>query len=180
MKKALAVAFVGALFAGIALAQPTIELDLDNVLGNGPDVAVAIVSDYITVDVWVVGSAPSNLISANVTLCNLDGSLEFQGYAYAVAWTNTAPQVNPPCVLLQSTDFAFVGLAIPFLHGTATYHAAVDNSLDDLTIDGNQSGWFSYYGGTGLFNTGNVGGSVQIGGSATEESSWGAVKGLFR
>ncbi len=177
MKKALAVAFLCAIFAGFVAAQ-TIELDLDGTPGNGPDVVPAAVSDYINVDVYINGTGM--LFSANFTICNLDGSLEFQGYAYNTPWTNTPPVVTPPCVLIQATDFTFGSpLAMPFLHGTATYHAAVDASLDDLTIDLANSGWFNDQFLSGAFSD-FVGGSVQIGSSATEQTNWGAVKDLFR
>ena len=94
MKKALAVALMGALFAGFAMAQPYfIEVDLDGIAGNGPDAAAANVSDYIDVNIWVSGSGPG-LLSSNFTICNLDGSLEFQGYTNLVPapWTPTPPQ----------------------------------------------------------------------------------------
>ena len=177
MKKALAVAFLCAIFAGFVAAQ-TIELDLDAVQGNGPDVVPAAVSDYINVDVWIMGNG--GLFSANFTLCNLEGDLEFQGYAPANPWTNTAPVVTPPCALMQATDFSFGSpLALPFLHGTATYHAVVDHSFGNLTIDLAQSGFFTTMGASGSFS-GFVGASVQIGSAATEQTNWGAVKDLFR
>ena len=110
MKKALAVALLGAVFAGFAMAQPySIELDLDGIQGNGPDVLAAEVSDYIAVDIWING-AGLPLISSNLTLCNHDGSLEFQGYVdnikpnYAT-WVITDPVIIGNCVLLQATDF---------------------------------------------------------------------------
>ncbi len=184
MVKTITVALLGSLFAGFAVAQfeLSVELDLDGVVGNGPDVIAANMSDYISVDVWIIGD-PTSVSYVGVTFCNLDGSLEFQGYSDAIGsgWTITPPQVTGSCVLVQATDFSFSAPKIaPFLHGTATYHAAVDASIDDLTIDARQSGWFTAFG-PYLFSD-NVGAVVIVSGepAATEESSWGGVKGLFR
>ena len=59
---------------------------------------------------------------------------------------------------------------------TITFHAAVDCSIDDI------QGMDASYMGTdyGTYFIDAIGGQVIIGGSATEETNWGAVKGLFR
>ncbi len=184
MMKAIAVVLLGTLSAGFAVAQiqTSVEFDLDGVVGNGPDIIAVTVSDYIAVDVWITGD-PHPLLFVAITMCNLDGSLEFQGfqYAFGLPWTAYPPDINGPCVLLRTVDFSFTNWKMtPVLFGTAMYHAAVDASLDDLAIDADNSAWFSLYGITGIF-TDNVGASVQIGGvTSTEESSWGGVKSLFR
>ncbi len=183
MIKAIAAVLVSALFPGFAAAQLSVELDLDGVVGNGPDVNCADVSDYINVDIWITGT-PLSLLSASVSICNNDGSLEFQGYQDAIGspWTITPPQFGP-CLVIQATDFTFSApKTVPFLYGTATYHAAADGTLGELTVDDNNSGWFSANGGGTGFFTNNIGVLFLIGGcdTATEESSWGAVKGLFR
>lgn len=183
MKKALAVALMGALFAGFAMAQPYfIELDLDAVTGNGPDLGAAETSDYVDISCWVMGAGAANLISANYTLCNADGFLEFQGYAGATGWNHTAPQAaGPGCYLVQATDFALVGLPAPFLHGVATFHVAGNHAFADVYPDPDpgSGGWSDLNFAVGSFEPG-VGCGIQIGGSATEQSNWGAVKELFR
>jgi hypothetical protein len=186
MKKALVATLMGALFAGFAMAQPYfVELDLDGVLGNGPDVVSAEVSDYIDVNVWITGTGPM-LFSTNFTICNMDGSLEFQGFTSVDipgGWTQVDPtDVGNGCWLMQAIDLSGgAPLAVPFLHGVVTYHAAVDHTFDDLTIDLDPlaSGWFNTAFGSGGFED-FVGAGVQIGTAATEETNWGAVKGLFR
>ena len=181
MKKAFAVVAMLA-FAAAAHAQFTVELDLNGVQGDGPDFVNAVVSDYITGDLWVYG--PEGLFSFGVILCNYDGSLEFQGFEYITpdGWTETAPSVGPDgCVTLQATDFNFANcMALPAMIGTVTFHAAVDESIDDITFG--DCGYFtcSFLSGV-MDNSGTLAGTVQIGTIvSTEESSWGAVKGLFR
>ena len=178
MKKAFVVAAVLA-FATAASAQYTVELDLNGVVGDGPDVVEAEVSDYIDVDVWMHG--PAMVLSMGADICNYDGSLEFQGYTSnsPSGWTDNTVTANyPPCLTVQMTDFGFMApVPLPYMMGTLTFHAAVDHSTDDLVVI--SGGWFSEGFGSGACDV-LIGGTVIIGGSATEESSWGAVKGLFR
>jgi hypothetical protein len=182
MKKAFAVVAMLA-FAAAAHAQFTVELDLNGVQGDGPDLIEAMVSDYVTGDVWVYG--PDALFSFGVILCNYDGSLEFQGFVYntPAGWTNTPPNVGPDgCVTIQATDFNFATpMVLPAMVGTVTFHAAVDMSIDDITFG--DCGYFTVAFLSGVMdNSGTLAGTVLIGdqGTSTEESSWGAVKGLFR
>ncbi len=139
MSKAIPVILASALFGGFAAAQPSVELDLDGVTGNGPDMYCVEVSNYISVDIWITG-APISLFSAHVSICNLDGALEFQGFQDAIGapWTITPPQINGSCALFQATDLTFSApKALPLLYGRITYHAAVDFSFGDLTVDAN-------------------------------------------
>ncbi len=183
MKKAITVALLGMVFAGFAAAQnqSSVELDLDGVVGNGPDNVFVSVSDYIDVDVWLTGD-PHPLVVVSIGICNVDGSLEFQGfqYAFGLPWTVYPPEIDGSCAWIWAFDPSFMsGTMTPILFGTATYHAAVDGSLDDLTIS-SDSAWLGFYGYTYFF-TDNVGASIQIGGvTSAEESSWGGVKSLFR
>ncbi len=177
MKKAFVAAAVVMLFATMASAQFSVELDLDGVLGNGPDFIEVEVSEYVAVDIWVHG--PAALLSYGMTICNYDGSLEYQGCAYYVptGWTPIDP-IPGVCFDVQATDFTFSNpMALPALVATVTFHAAVDQSIDDIIIM--QGGYLSAGFLSGLFE-GNVGATVKIGSIATEEASWGAVKGLFR
>ena len=172
------------LLPAAAWAQPfSVEIDLDNSVGNGPDLVCYSVSDYVTADIWITGQG-AGILSLGVTICNYYGSLEFQGASYAIPvppWTETPPSLQGPCVLMQATDFTFTQpILAPFLFATTTWHAAVDNIVDDLDIDAAQSGYLDTSFNSGMF-TNNVGGTVAIGvHAATEETSWGSVKSLFR
>lgn len=178
MKKAFVVVAMLA-FAVAAHGQYSVELDLNGTPGDGPDYVVAAVSDYITGDLWIHG--PVALFSFGVIICNYDGSLEFQGAAYATpaGWTN-APVAPGECVTVQATDFNFATpLVLPYMVATLTFHAAVDQSIDDITFG--DAGWLDINFMSGVMdNQGTLAGTVQIGETSTEESSWGAVKGLFR
>lgn len=175
---------VSVLFATLApgtSAQPyTVELDLDGQVGNGPDHMGAGVSDYIDVNVWIMGSG-APLFSSYFMLCNLDGSLEFQGFTSMIPppWTHTPPQTGTVCFQMQDTDFTYSApIAVPFQQGVVTYHCAVNGSLGDITIDTSASGWFTSGFESGFYQAINA--SVQIGGTATEQTVWGSVKELFR
>ena len=177
MKKALALVAMLAV-ASFVSAQTVAELDLDGVYGNGPDYIIAEVSDYILVDVYI--SAPFGILSFGVDIANYDGSLEYQGCTYSVpsGWTATPP-VPGPKITVQATDFTFNNpiVVYPYKVATVEYHAAVDGSIDDLAIV--LHGWFNTQMLSGVFDE-VIGGTVQIGSAGAEESSWGAVKGLFR
>ena len=93
-------------------------------------------------------------------------------------WTATPP-VPGPKITVQATDFTFNNpiVVYPYKVATVEYHAAVDGSIDDLAIV--LHGWFNTQMLSGVFDE-VIGGTVQIGSAGAEESSWGAVKGLFR
>ncbi|MFH1278387.1 MAG: hypothetical protein ABIK65_08410 [Candidatus Eisenbacteria bacterium] len=182
MKKAFAVVAMLA-FAAVAHAQYTVELDLNGVQGDGPDFIEVMVSDYVTGDLWIYG--PNMLFSWGCIVCNFDGSLEFQGFVYSTpaGWTNAAVQVGADgCITVQATDFSFTApMPLPWLVGTFTFHAAVDQSIDDITFG--DAGWLDINFISGVMDNANtLAGTVKIGDipQSTEESSWGAVKGLFR
>lgn len=177
MKKALVLAAALLATASFAFGQ-LCELDLDGVVGNGPDFIVAEVSDYILVDVYMTVGPMTQSVGCNIG--NFDGSLEYQGTEYFLpSWGVVAPAPGE-VLAIQGTDWsmaALIDMSAPYKVATLTFHAAVDCSVDDLVvIDG---GGFDAMNGTVNF-TELVGCTVQIGTSATEESSWGAVKGLFR
>ena len=177
MKKAL-VLVATMVFATMAYGQ-TGECDLDGVFGNGPDVVSAEVSDYIAVNLMI--QHPTMLFSWGITFSNPDGSLEFQGCEYFVpaVWTAVPCQPGDP-VTAQATDFTFTApldVSVPTTVCVVTFHAAVDCSMDEIIVL--ESGWLDVNFISGVFDPFTPC-TVVIGGTGTEESSWGAVKDLFR
>lgn len=174
MKKAFVLAAALMLFAGVASAQYSIELDLDATTGNGPDF-LSTAPGPVAIDVWVQGNGL--LYSANLTLQHA-GPASYVSYVYATAFTNTPPQVTGNDVLVQSTDFTFVGAVAPFLHGTANYN--YDGPTGIATVATVQlNGWLDGNFISGVF-TNNVDCSFGLDVVGTEEASWGQVKNLFR
>ncbi len=168
------------LMFGEANGQVSGELDLDGVVGNGPDTIQVAVGEIISVDVWVLGPTP--IISAGITLCNIDGALEFQGAAsnLPATWTVSPMWVPGPCKSLSATDFSFSNpVSLPRLFHTFTYHAAVDQALASIRLDLNLSGWMNSSLESGLFSS-SVDGSVQIGSTGISRIGWGKIKSLFR
>lgn len=172
MRKAL-VSIAILMIASFAYADH-MEFDLDGIQGNGPDVITAEVSDYILVDIWFFNDVP--MISFGVTVLQLDGSLEYQSCEYfCEGWTAVDP-IPGPQFDVQATDWTMTLPLQNHLVATVIFHAAVDCSVDDI------QGIDASYLGTD-YNTyfiDAIGAQVIIGGSATEETNWGAVKGLFR
>ena len=158
-----------------------VEYDLDGTLGNGPDLVSVEVSDLINVDVWVLGGPMINLIGWGIEFCNSDGSLELQGVEYHTpeGWTDYDPvEFGAGCWQINTVTFNIEdAMSIPSMVGTLTWHAAVDQSIDDLTHDFGV--WVGTAGNDGFFDEG-IGCTVMIGTTATESATWGAIKGLFR
>ncbi|NNE08370.1 MAG: hypothetical protein HKN20_07385 [Gemmatimonadetes bacterium] len=180
MKKALVLGAALLMFAGMASAQYSVELDLDATLGNGPDFAAAVPAGAVAIDAWITGpGSGANCISANFTLSHVGPATYNVGYAHATGWT-ASPDQNQGGNdwLIQATDFSFAGAIPPFLHGTASY--TYDGPVGIATVSIVQpNGWSDLNFATGPF-TGSTGASFGIGLTATEETSWGAVKDLFR
>lgn len=177
MKKAFVIAAM-MLFASVAYGQFYVELDDDGVLGEPMEENFdCVASTYYDLEVWIFG--PEQLFSFGVILCNMDMSLEFQGFVYNVGgWTPVEVQPGE-CITIQATDFSFTNpMTLPSMVGVVTYHYAVDGSVDDITLD--PSGVLTVGFTSPLYD--NVGAVLKrfYPPAATEESSWGAVKGLFR
>ncbi|MFH1681756.1 MAG: hypothetical protein ABIH26_14075 [Candidatus Eisenbacteria bacterium] len=168
------------------MAQYSVELDLDGIVGNAPDYIYVEQSDYVLVEVYLNG--PNSVWVFGMFLCNFDRSLEFQSatfYSPGGAWS--FPPVQPPdennCITVQGQNFDFANgppMVLPWHVATLEYHAAVDQSIDDLyMLTG--SGVLTYsFSSFDFENCESVLGTVQIGDISTEETNWGAVKSLFR
>ncbi|MBN1826969.1 MAG: hypothetical protein JW958_11960 [Candidatus Eisenbacteria bacterium] len=181
MKKALVLAAALFATASLAFGAGTCELDLDAVVGNGPDFIIAEVSDYIVVDIYMMVPGVEYGQSIGCIVGNFDGSLEYQGCVYHTppSWAAVPPAVGEE-ITVQATSWGGTDLLnfnTPILVATLTFHAAADCSVDDLVVI--SGGVFDMMLGQVDFDV-LIGGTVQIGTSATEEASWGAVKGLFR
>jgi len=184
MKKAFVAAAALLLFASAGMGQYRAEIDLDGDPMNGIDYIQVPVSTYIAVDIWLYGPPGSGCYVFGVELCDYDRSLEFQGGVFYFPDPQWSGVFRPPdaqnCITVEGQTFAFtVPIMFPYKVATVTYHAAVDESIDDLTLRNGgvltlnfTSQWFE--------NIGAVLGTVQVGEIATEETNWGAVKSLFR
>lgn len=166
----------------VGAASTSIEVDLDGVLGNGPDNISAAISDYIVAELWLVGIEDA-VSGAGVTVCNLDGALEFQGATYEVplSWTLWPPDFSlPGCVKLVAVDYGAAPINVfPALFSTITYHAAQDNAIAEISIDLQNSDFATI--GFEVFDfDGYSGGTINIGTTPTGDSHWGEIKNLFR
>jgi hypothetical protein len=181
MRKAFVAVAFALLIASTSFAYRVVY-DYDGDPLNGPDVIVGEVSDEVTLTVWLLGDPPLNLISFGSRWCNYDGSLEVVGHAYNAAafpgWQLT-PMTNPVPFCYELQGFGSAAVAIPQWIATITVHLGVDCSVDLIELDPANQGWFTEFYGT-VVPEEMVGAEFVIGGTGTEESSWGAVKDLFR
>lgn len=135
-------------------------------------------SEYVCVDLWLTGPYPLFLFAFEI--CNLDGSLEFQGADFLLppTWEADPPEPVGACVHLLAVDGSFENpIPLPWMVTVATYHAAVNESWDDLTLG--SSNFLDITLDDGPFD-GCIGASVRIGLTRTTPANWGSVKGLFR
>lgn len=151
-----------------------VEFDLDDIQGNGPDVIHAEVSDYVLVDVWFFNDIP--MMYFGVTVNQLNGALEYQSCEYFTpGWTAVAP-VPGPVFTVQATTWCSNPIVGPALVATVTFRAVSDCLIAD--IQGTDAGYMGNDYVTYYIDAINA--RVIIGGIATESTSWGGVKGLFR
>lgn len=179
MKRTLALMIVLFLSAGYAVSGDFhLELDGTGVLGDGPDF-VLVLPGPVSVDAWVTGGGGLHAFSANFTLSHA-GPATWNPYSHATGWTTT-PDFNlgGNDWLVQATDFSFVaGLVPPFLHGTVNYTYNGPNGVVAVSVV-QPNGVLDSSFNSGPF-TGNVHLTFGDLGNATEKSSWGEVKELFR
>lgn len=172
---------------GTAVATEMVELDLDGVLGNGPDTLAVAAGDFVPVNVWFVGDG--SLLAFDMYICNPEGAMVFLELAYLTpgTWTNEDPEEAPGgCVKFFSLDMGFDGMGQPAGVATATYWAAADNAIAEVAV-GDGTEFLALLPGGGIASgaiDGSVSAFVRIGDpgspTGTRETTWSSVKGLFR
>ncbi len=186
MKKAFVAAAAVLLLAGASFATLVVEADLDGTLGNGPDYLVVSQSALVPVDLWILGDVNPAYVFG-MFLCNYDHSLVYQSTVYNLpggGWQGVPPVAPTPdgCITVQGQNFLFDMVMVwPWKVATVTYHAAVDQSIDEIWLGGPDGGVLtSSFTSVAFDNIESVLGRVQIGETNVEETNWGAVKSLFR
>jgi hypothetical protein len=176
------------LAAGGVSAQYSVEADLNGIVGDPqPDFLVTTVGEDVLVDFWVLG--PDWVKAYGFQACNYDLSLSYVSTLYyptpGGCWASQ-PVTSPDslgCIRLsgQNLTFGWCPLIPPYRVATVTYQAAVDGSIAEIAL-GAVGGVMTYSFYTQSFtNNGEVLARIQIGDvTATEPTSWGLVKSLFR
>jgi len=171
--------------SGAALAQDlAVELDLDGTTGNGPDTVLVDPGDSVQVDVWVVyDNEPGyeNWLYFYIYLTD-NGLLDLLGADMVIPppWETAYVTENGDTVLVSAWDPAFPFGADPPLRVFSVHFGALQGSgVALLDVDLERSLW-SYWETPERFVR-YVGSVVVIGEpTSAKQSSWGAVKGLFR
>ncbi|MBM3320384.1 MAG: hypothetical protein FJY73_06885 [Candidatus Eisenbacteria bacterium] len=180
------------LAAGGVSAQYSVEADLDGAVGDPqPDYIVTSVGDQIPIDIWICGTEECGpweclFLAFGIGLCEDAGKLTYVGTEF-VPWYWALVAVPPDtsgCALLRGRDtFDDYPMWPPRKIATVTYEAASDQSVANLTLRP-ESGvfeWSQVYSWVAFTNNGEVLARIQIGDvTATEPTSWGSVKSLFR
>jgi len=173
-------AFVLLLPLSTAYGIPSVELDLDGTVGNGPDTVSVNPGDPVSIDVWITGIGEP-LVFFNVHVCNPGGELAFQSGSYSVpaAWYTEPLVETASCVEMAAWDPDFITvMPIPRLVGDLVYQVSQPGTTADLTFGYAVFEDQSFMGGT--FQA-TIGATVLIGGPTPVESpSWSSIKQLFR
>ena len=178
---ALFVAVLGIfLLTVVAFAEQIVELDLDGVLGNGPDTIDVAVGAEVDVDVWLLGGNP--LFSFDLVLCNPGGTVEYQGTEYHAppAWTVYPPEFSQiDCVRILGVDWSYEPFGQPAHTATITYWTTTEDAFAVIEVDSENSEVI--YADLSLAPIDStVRAHIRIGPTATECPTWGSIKKLFR
>ncbi|NNE09786.1 MAG: hypothetical protein HKN20_14600 [Gemmatimonadetes bacterium] len=159
-----------------------VELDIDGVIGNGPDHAALQVGDTVTVEAWTFPAIDSEgFYSITLALESFQASLLSWTYDLTTlaAWTMApAESLSVHRWKFQATNFTFGGCfpTPPYRFGAAVYLYQGPGAGRVEVVE--PSGYFSCEDTTSFF-TNNI--DATFGPTtATEYSSWSRVKELFR
>jgi len=163
-----------------AFAEQIVELDLDGVLGNGPDTIEVAVGAEVDVEVWLLGGIA--LFSFDLTICNPGPTLIYQGMEYhaPAGWTVYPPEFpQVGCVRIVGVDFATIPFAQPAHAATITYLAVVEGVLAEIEVD-TVSSWVTDFYLQPVPIDSTVIARIRIGPTAADRPTWGSVKQMFR
>ncbi len=157
-------------------AQTYVELDIDGVLGNGPDDAMAVAGDTVRVDVYL--HHDEFFCAVTVVMCHT--AADCLGATYHANWPSFPPVITDSCVTLSSSGagtFCEPLLTPPVYYASAWY--VVEACPAVVEVRDNQSFWVDI-----VFADGNFAGSVPawpcVETTGTEGGSWGEIKRLFQ
>ncbi|MBM3320383.1 MAG: hypothetical protein FJY73_06875 [Candidatus Eisenbacteria bacterium] len=169
----------------LARTNAAIELDLDGVLGNGPDTIEAFIGEDVRLDLWWVGDLPSpRIMVAASTVCSPGDALVYVATEYHLPayWESYPPDFpSPGCVSLATYTINWFGcIEWPFCHATITFRAAAEGSIAELASDVAGSVLMTCTSWTYYYAAWPSKAYVRIGSTETESSSWGSLKRLFK
>jgi len=176
------------LAAGGVSAQYSVEADLNGVVGDPqPDYIVTAMGDSVWVDIWFsgLGDCPG-CVMFHAYLCNPDHALTYQGTSWyppqSVDWAYVAvPPDSAGCAMLYGFAPCFGWMIFPHKVARVTYRASLDASIAELLLGEGSDLLDLCYDFQVFSNVGEVLARIQIGDvTATEPTSWGSVKSLFR
>ncbi|MBN1827245.1 MAG: hypothetical protein JW958_13385 [Candidatus Eisenbacteria bacterium] len=179
------IAVISPLVIGLLIAAPifaqtaVIELDIDGVSGNGPDLWMPSIGDSVDVDVLLYGDPPPDDVCSFFISVFAAGDVECARCVYRTppGWRTTTPR-NGDGLLLQGMDPTFTSpLQMPAVIATLTLRASVVASGSGLHID--ESSWFATATGNRIYPAVD-GGAIEIEALAAEKSSWSDLKRAYR
>lgn len=164
------------LLSQLSAAEPYVELDLDGVLGNGPDVGTALPDDTVEVAVWL--HHDMRFCGAVVTL------VSECAHADSVKLGDYDGYYNPPAIGPDTTTIAWYGFSFcepliePPVYFASIFYVA-DECPCSVNLSEENSWWMDIQFNSGVFT--DTPAAVLCDGSiGTEPVTWGTIKKLFR
>lgn len=172
--------------AGTAMADSCfVELDVDGIIGNGPDILEGLAADTLKVDVWFLGQLAYELQGADVVLCDNEAGPGPVTYRYAwcrLGWPFLGYGYELPdgCAELQFDNHGHPseGTDLPALVGSFVFDVSEVTSDTRISVDESRSTYDGYFG-TESFD-GSSGIVIRFPSTSADLSTWGTVKALFR
>ena len=164
-----------------AFPENSIEIDLDGVLGNGPDTLLAAVGDTVEADIWIVPAPPPGrfLILFVIPVCEQGGGLTFESGTVQVDWDTVFVATAESCASFGGYDLSFDILDTPPFLAASSRYVVTGASSSHLSVDLENSEWDDDDFDIRQFDS-FVGAVVQVNTTATTSVRWGQLKELFR
>jgi len=164
-----------------ARAEQIAEVDLDGVMGNGPDTVEVSTGDLVQVDLWLANGP--DLIAFDCVVCEPLGILAFQNAQYHTVggWIDMSPAIlGSGCTELGSADYGNSPIQQPWAIVSLFYSVTASEGFGEIAVDTTN---------TTLWYSGITQGTVDVAVSSfvrvspttsTVQRTWSSIKSFFR
>ena len=164
-----------------SFSENLIEIDLDGVLGNGPDTLTVSQGTPVTITIWFDGDGDLWLIAFAVAPCGLNSENVALAEHLVTQWFVNNPLIADGCIFFEAATIDLMGISLPSAVAVITYVSNLDPGLYPIEIDPLQSYWYDNYSLSEVTIDSFIPGYLLVTeATSTSEDSWGDVKRLFR